>query len=301
MRMHPDAVAVSDDLARTLLARQFPKWVGLPIQRVGSTGTDHAIFRLGEEFAIRAPVRRSAAAQVDKEQAWLPRLEGRLPFPVPTPLAAGEPADGYPFRWSICRWLEGVNPGAEVGSSARFGADLGIFVSALRDIDPTGGPAPGKHNFGRGAPLSFRDVSTRAAISEVAKVDTGIADRALAAWGAGLVEADQNWRPVWIHGDLCPGNLLSTGHRLCGVLDFGGLAVGDPACDLIVAWNFLTDDGREAFKQAVAVDNPIWRRGRMWALSIALVQLPYYLHTNPSLASLARVCLERVFADHEHG
>ncbi|RIH90582.1 Phosphotransferase enzyme family protein [Calidithermus terrae] len=299
-RMHADELDTDASLVRRLLEAQFPQWAGLPVEPVRSAGTDNAIYRLGDGMAVRLPRIPAAAAQVDKEQLWLPRLAPLLPLPVPVPLAKGAPGEGYPWHWSVCRWLEGENATLErLAEAAQAAADLAHFVAALQRIDATGGPPPGPHNSGRGVPLAVRDGPTRAAIASLqGMLDAGAVT---AAWEAALQAPPHDGPPVWIHGDLQPGNLLAVGGRLSAVIDFGCLGVGDPACDLQAAWNLFTAEAREAFRSALGVDGATWARGRGWALSVALIALPYYQHTNPFLAGVARHTIREVLADHGHG
>lgn len=296
--MHEDQVTTSPDLVRALLADQFPQWSDLPIALIRSPGTDHAIYRLGEAMSVRLPLRPSAADQVEKEQTWAPRLAPHLPCPISRPLGLGAPGRDYPWKWSVCAWLEGDNPLAP-DKAAGWVKDLARFVLALQTLDAAGAPEPGRHNFGRGVHLAQRDAMTLKAIAE----SDGLIDieAARAAWAADLAAPAWAHPPVWIHGDLCPGNLLVADGRLAAVIDFGGLAAGDPACDLIVAWNLLSGAARQAYRAALDVDDATWARGRGWALSVALLQLPYYQHTNPALAANARLTIAAVLADHGLG
>lgn len=221
-----------------------------------------------------------------------------LPLAVPVPLGRGIPAAGYPSRWSVCRWLDGENATtqrlADLGEAA---TELAQFVAALQRIDPTGGPPPGPHNFFRGVPLSMRDGDTRAAIASLdGMLDT---DAVTTAWDVALRAAAWDGPPVWIHGDLSSENLLAVQGRLSAVIDFGGLGVGDPACDMMIAWDLFSGESREVFRAALAVDDATWARGRGWALSRALIFIPYYLDTNPAGAGNARRMIDEVLADHD--
>jgi aminoglycoside phosphotransferase (APT) family kinase protein len=294
--MHADEIATDAALVRRLLAEQFPAWVSLRIARVESSGTDNAIYRLGDELAVRLPRIASAVAQVAKELRWLPRLAPQLPLAIPVPLAKGSPAEGYPWDWSVCRWLDGDNATIErFGDPHQAAKDLANFVVALKRIDTADGPLAGAHNFGRGVPLAERDTATRAAI--VALGGTIDMAAATAAWEAALAAPAWDGPPVWIHGDLHSGNLLAADGRLSAVIDFGGLGVGDPACDLMVAWNLFSADTRESFRGAIAVDHPTWARGRGWALSFGLIALPYYRDRNPALAKIARHAIDEALGD----
>jgi aminoglycoside phosphotransferase (APT) family kinase protein len=299
-KMHADEFETDTALVRRLLTTQFPQWAQRSVLRVRSSGTDNAMFRLGPDMVVRLPRYPAAAAQVEKEQMWLPRLAPHLPFPIPVPLAEGLPGEGYPWRWSVCRWLEGENPlPQDLADASALANDLARFVLALRHIDPVGGPAPGLHNFGRGEPLARRDRITRKSIAALAGVID--VDAVTAAWDADLCAPAWSGAPTWIHGDLSAANLLTIQGRLSGVIDFGGLGVGDPACDLIVAWSLFDSDGRAAFRSALGADDADWARGRGWALAVALAAMPYYKDTNPELVARGRQVVAAILADHKTG
>jgi aminoglycoside phosphotransferase (APT) family kinase protein len=296
-KMHADEVDTDSSLVARLLAGQFPQWAHLPLSPVPCAGTDNAIYRLGDGLAVRLPRVAGATEQVDTEFRWLPRLAPHLPLAIPLPLALGHPAEGYPWSWSVCRWLEGESAQsqrpADLGQAAR---DLADFIKALQRINVGGWPPPGPPDSPRGGPLSTRDAPTRAAIAELSgMIDTGAVT---AAWNAALQVPQWHGPPLWTHGDLLPGNLLVHGGRVSAVIDFGCLGVGDPACDLIVAWALLSAQAREIFRAALAVDEATWGRGRGWALSIGLIALPYYEHTNPVFAATACRMIAEVLADH---
>ncbi len=295
-KMHAHEVDTDPALVSRLLASQFPQWAELPIEPVESSGTDNAIYRLGDDLAVRLPRVHGAAGQPAKEHEWLPRLAPLLPLPVPIPLAKGESGEGYPWSWTVVPWLEGETATLDRIADPREAArTLGEFVAALQRIDPPGGPAPGEHNSSRGVPLAERDHGTRAAIAALGdKID---ADAATAAWDAALETPVWPGPPVWLHGDLQSGNLLAVDGRLSAVIDFGCLGVGDPACDVMPAWTYLSADTRDAFRAALPVDDSTWARGRGWALSMGLVALPYYEITNPVLADVARHAIREVLAD----
>jgi aminoglycoside phosphotransferase (APT) family kinase protein len=296
-KMHADEIHTDVALVRRLVAGQFPQWAGLAIEPVPSAGTDNALYRLGDEMVVRLPRTQRTAGLVGKEFEWLPRLTPLLPVDVPLPLAKGIPAEGYPWAWSVNRWLEGENPiVGHISDPDSLARDLGGFVHALQRIDPTGGPPAGEHNFFRGVPLAMRDEPTRTAMAELqGTFDT---EAVTSAWEAALRTPATTGPPVWIHGDLAPGNLLLQRDRLTGVIDFGCLGVGDHAAELIVAWNLLPAHARTLFRTELDVDDATWDRGRGWALSVALIQLPYYRDTNPRLAANSRHVIREVLADH---
>ncbi len=295
--MHADEVDTSVALVRRLLAAQFPRWAALPVAPVPSAGTDNALFRLGAAMVVRLPRVPGAALQVEKEQRWLPELAPHLPLEIPTPLALGQPDAGYPWRWSVYRWLRGEQMSAgDFGASHEAARALAGFVLALQRLDPAGGPSPGAHNAYRGVPLARRDADTRTAIAALrGAYDAGALT---AAWEAALGAPLWTGPPVWLHGDLLPTNLLAAEGRLTGVVDFGLLGVGDPACDAMAAWTLFSAATRKVFRVALGADDATWARGRGWALSFGLIALPYYEQTNPVLAGIARRAVEEALADH---
>jgi aminoglycoside phosphotransferase (APT) family kinase protein len=294
--MHPDELDLDAGLVARLLAAQQPQWAGLDLSPVESAGTDHALYRLGGDMVVRLPRIPSAVAKVAKEQEWLPRLAPALPLAVPEPLAEGAPGEGFPWPWSVYRWLEGETAwSARPADEDDLGACMGRFVAALQAIDPAGGPPPGDHNSFRGAPLAGRDGEFRRALAALgSEIDAGAAT---AAWEGALAAAPWSDRPLWLHGDLLPGNLLVRDGRLDAVIDFGCLAVGDPACDLMAAWTVVTAAGRRQFREQVEADDAAWARGRGWAISQAVIAIPYYRQTNPALAGMGRRTVAEILGE----
>lgn len=291
-RLLTDDAGADASLVGRLLAAQFPRWAGLPIKRVYSAGTANAIFRLGNAMAVRLPRGHRAALQLRKEQRWLPQLVGQVPLAIPLPVEKGTPAEGYGWPWSVYRWVDGENATAErIVDGRQAAADLGGFVTALQHADATGGPPPGEHNFFRGVPLAERDSQTRFAIGSL----HGSFDNqaATTAWQRALAAPAWDRPPAWIHGDLHGVNLLARQGGLSAVLDFGCSGVGDPACDLMVAWTFLSAEHRDVFRTAAGVDDATWARGRGWALTVSLVALAYRQHRN----GLAQRTIAAVLAD----
>ena len=295
-QMHTGEVLVDEDLVRLLVDHQFPGWNHLPITPVQYSGTDNAIFRLGNDIVLRLPRIHWATAQVHKEHTWLPVLAPRLPLRVPAPLRKGAPGFGYPWHWAVHEWLEGESAlSAPVRDSAQAALDLAALVTALRRID-VAARSPALSG-GRGGPLADRHADVRAAIASLeGEIDI---DRVTDAWQTSLDAPPWRGDPVCIHGDLSPGNLIVNEGRLTAVIDFGDLTAGDPACDLMVAWNYLTGDSRQIFRAALSADDAIWARGRGWALSVALIALPYYLHTNPQIVATSRRTIQAILQDHE--
>lgn len=301
MPVHDAEVSIDAALVRRLVDSQFPRWSDLPLRPVASAGTDNALLRLGEEMVVRLPRIAAATQQAAKEHRWLPRLAPLLPLPIPTPVGRGTPGDGYPWSWSVYGWLPGeVGTAGSCADPTGSARALAGFIAALQRIPADGGPIPGEHNFHRGEPLSTRDVATRASIATLD--DPVEAAAATRAWEEALGAPTWDGPPTWIHGDLHAGNILLTHGTVSAVIDFGGLAIGDPACDLMAAWTFLPARAREVFRAAlaaagVAVADSAWARARGWALSMAVIALPYYRSRNPPLAIEARRWLGEVLTD----
>lgn len=264
-----DRTRITPAVVKCLVSRQFPYWAHLSVSPVELDGWDNRTFRLGDAKSVRLPSADGYAPQVDKEHRWLPVLAEHLPLAIPQPLARGRPGCGYPRPWSIYRWLEGRPATTEgIVDLTEFAVILSGFLGALYSVDTTEGPPAGSHSSFRGGPLSTYDEETRVVIAELAdeinpKAATEVWERALAA----------EWRgpSVWIHGDVAPSNLLVVDGHLAAVIDFGCCAVGDPACDTVIAWTFLAGPSRAAFQASLPVDEGTWVRGRGWALWKALL------------------------------
>lgn len=296
-RMHADEVDVDISVVFRLLTRQFPQWAGLPLKPVRPLGTDNALFRLGDEMVVRLPRRQRTSETLEKELQWLPTLAPHLPLAIPIPQGKGTPAEGYPFPWSVYTWLKGENATVEpVTDLQQLAIDLARFLAAFERVDAAGGPTPGEHNFFRGVPLRRRDEMTRTAIASLGRaIDS---EAVTAAWEAALRAPEWGRSPVWIHGDLDRRNILVEQGRLCGVIDFGCLGVGDPACDVMAAWKLLSPAARAIFRTALSVDEATWRRSRGWALSQALMALSYYSEeTNPILVLEAQRWMTEILGD----
>ena len=295
-RMHENELDIDEALVRRLLHGQFPRWANLPLQELPRAGTDNALFRLGEEMVVRLPRIDWAAGQAEKDHRWLSRLAPHLPLAIPVPVALGEAGETYPWRWSICPWLPGENPTREnVTDLDQAALDVAGFVRAMWRIDTAGGPGPGRKNAGRGGPLATRDDMVRRSLPEWETEFDGRALRAI--WDEALAAAEWDAAPVWVHGDLHPGNMLTCEGRICAVIDFGTLGVGDPAVEMIFAWYFLDRRSRAIYRKALDLDEAAWARGRGWAVSMALGTLPYYRDTNPGILAMARRALRQLLED----
>jgi aminoglycoside phosphotransferase (APT) family kinase protein len=288
--MHDGEVQTDVELVRRLLAGQFPQVAELPIRPVESYGTDHDIYRLGDDLSLRLPRIEWATGQATREAKWLPRLAPDLPLGVPVQLAMGQPAEEYPFEWSLYAWLPGENANGTIDDLERAAVDLAAFVTALRAIDTS--DAHRRSRGSRGAPLAELDEVVRRSVDELGdRIDR---DAALRSWGDSVNAPAWEGDEVWVHGDLLPGNLLVVEGRLSAVIDWGGLNVGDPACDLQPAWNVFDDASRQVYRAELGVDDASWLRGRGWALCQAVVALPYYWDTNPGMVRQASNAVTQV-------
>jgi aminoglycoside phosphotransferase (APT) family kinase protein len=300
--MSDDPTATSDkpvidvSVPRRLIDSQFPQWSDLPIEPVEFDGWDNRTFRLGSELSIRLPSGDWYAQQVEKEQRWLPVLAPQLPLPIPTPVAKGAPDAGFPYPWSVYRWLDGeLASRVPIGDPSEVASTLARFLNALGRADATGGPAPGRHNFFRGGPLATYEEEALEALEALGhEVPRGDVLRVWADAMATSWERD----PVWFHGDVATGNLLIRDRRLAAVLDFGSSGVGDPACDTVIAWTFFSGPSRDRFRAELDADAGTWSRGRGWALWKALISLVGHLERDAPDAALARRDIEQVLADY---
>ncbi|GAB3074923.1 aminoglycoside phosphotransferase family protein [Pedococcus soli] len=270
----PDGRAGIDaSVVRRLLHEQFPQWAGLPVRPVPVDGWDNRTYRLGEDLSVRLPTHERYVAGVAKEARWLPVLAPYLPLPVPEVVANGRPGPGYPHPWSVRRWVEGATASAstvpEGSASTRFALDLAGFLGALRAAPAAGGPLAGEHSFHRGGDLG---VYAEEAEEAFGRLEPGLAAGALDVFQTALTT---RWTgdPVWFHGDVATGNLLVRDERLAAVIDFGTSGVGDPACDLVIAWTFLAGRAREVFREAIGLDADTWARARGWAVWKSAVDL----------------------------
>lgn len=290
VKLHADELDIDAALVRRLLKTQFPDWAHLPLKPMGSSGTDNAMYQLGSDKVVRLPRLPGAVKALEHEYHWLPRLAPHLPIAVPTPLAKGEPGEGYTLPWAVYALLEGEN-GFEVHASnkTQFALDMAAFIQAFQRIDPTNAPASD-----RTTPRALGDY----AYEKIRIISDEFDAHALTrAWKAALEPADFQGTPVWTHGDLHGGNFMLHQDRLSAVIDFGYVGVGDPARELMLAWNDLDADSRPAFREALHVDDETWARGRGWALKMALVGLPYYRHTNLPFAKMCRYTIRQILGE----
>ncbi|HZG57312.1 aminoglycoside phosphotransferase family protein [Paenibacillus sp.] len=262
-------IQITIELVRRLIDSQFPKWRNLDIKPVDKSGHDNRTYRLGNEMTVRLPSHERYASAIEKELTWLPIFRPLLSLPIPIPIAKGEPADDYPLPWSINRWIDGDTVTHDnILDLNEFAEDLARFLKELEAIDASRGIPAGVQNFHRGGNLSVYDNETRSIIETL----SGPYDQKLLTeiWDLSLATRYQA-APLWLHGDVAVGNLLVKNGRLCGVIDFGTMGVGDPSSDLVMAWNFFDDSSREKFLNSMNFDEDTVHRARGWALWKALI------------------------------
>ncbi len=292
--MNDKSIMPTLDLACKLIAEQFPEYSNLLITDVEKQGHDNRTYRLGDHMLIRMPTAADYALKVPKEQELLPQLEKRLSICIPAPIKMGKPSADYPYPFSIYKWL----PGKSINllmltdqEKEQLAFDLAKFLKELQAISDAEGPEPGQHNWWRGDHVSVYDKGAREQIAELAEIiDAG---QALALWDHACA-TKWNKPPIWIHGDFAIGNILMDGGKLSAVIDFGGAAVGDPACDLVIAWTYLSGKAREAFISEIDLDEDTWLRGRAWALWKATFELCQIADKNSAEALLQKRIIEEV-------
>ncbi len=247
-------------------------------------------------MVVRLPSAEPYATQVEREQLWLPHLASRLSQSIPLPLALGQPQFGYPWKWSVYRWVKGeIALPERIGSLPVFARDLATFLRSLHTAATEGGPISGPSTFHRGGSLAIYDSEARRAIASLAaQLD---AEAVTSAWESAL-ESQWAQQAVWVHGDMAAGNLLVTNGRLCGVIDFGQCCIGDPACDLVPAWTLFDEEGRGAFRAGIGLDRATWARGRGWALWKALIVAARLAETNAWEGKRCWSTIESVLSDH---
>jgi aminoglycoside phosphotransferase (APT) family kinase protein len=285
--MHSDELEIDEQLVRRLLREQFPEWANLPLRRIEPGGTVNAIFRLGDELSARLARREGPTEPGGDEVNWLPTLAPLLPVDIPIPVAQGRPSNDYPWFWEIHTWVEGDTVPVEDIDAVQAARDLAALVEALQQVDPAGAPR------GRGIPLAERDREIRHWLARF-EGDPAVT----AEWERALAAPPWDGSPVWHHGDLDARNWLVRDGRICGVIDWGSMGVGDPACDVMVAWKLHSAAARDAFREALPTDDATWKRARGWALSQAVAILAYYTpENNPTLYREAESWLGLVLSE----
>lgn len=291
-----EEIKINTDLAKCLVSDQFPQWKDLDVCPVEPGGWDNRTFRLGKDKLLRFPSAAGYVAQVTKEHEWLPYLATKLPLIIPSPISRGKPGCGYPWQWSVYNWI----PGETVASrqqinKTKLAIKLANFLLTLYDIDTTDGPLAGEHNYYRGGDVKIYERETLKSLDLLkSKFDTALYKE---IWDSG---AETQWKfsPVWVHGDISPDNLLTNEYgELSAVIDFGLLSIGDPACDLAIAWSYFDDESREAFHDSLGIDEDTWKRGRAWALWKALIIVSGFSNSNTKAIAFSNRIIAEIMSD----
>lgn len=259
---------ITVDLAKKLIFEQFPQWSHLEIKPVKNSGHDNRTFHLGDDLTIRLPSGKKYEPQIQKEAKWLPVLAQHLSLPITAPVAKGKPTPEYPLAWSINRWLVGETVTHTNVDLQKFAIELARFLKELEAINAENGPQAGAHNFYRGGDLAVYIEEFEQALTQLPAGPQR--NHYQDIWTTALATKWEK-KPVWVHGDIAVGNLLVNDGHLSGVIDFGILGTGDPACDLVIAWTFFDSKSRKAFKEEMGLDDTTWQRGKGWALWKALI------------------------------
>lgn len=291
----PGSEEASLSVVQTLLDEQAPEFARLPLEVLSNTGSDNTLYRLGTDFVVRFPRFPDADRRLAVELDWLPRLSG-LPVPVPEVVYAGGPSGTYPFRWAVLRWLNGIDAWDarhhEGWFAPSLGHDLAAVVNHLRGTPVDHAPIrqPGE----RGGPLRALEARLRWWLERA----DGLVDvrKVTRLWDECLVSGDGEVRPVVVHGDLIPGNLLVADARLTAVVDWGALGAGDPAQDLVPAWAVLDSAGAAAFCEDLDVDEPTWLRARGFALEQAIGGVVTYVPRRHPLGEVMQRTLHRLLS-----
>ncbi|MFH8928967.1 aminoglycoside phosphotransferase family protein [Streptomyces pristinaespiralis] len=298
MTLHENEIPVDETLVRSLLTAQRPEWADLPLSPAGA-GTENTMYRLGDDLLVRLPRTADKGQSLRKEQEWLPRLAPLLTCPIPEPVHAGTPTAAFPTVWSVHRWIDGDQAGPDtVRDWSAFGADLAAVVGELHGIDLMGATRVDDLSWYRGGGLRPCDewigrcfADCRATVGPELDVDT-----LEQLWRAALELPEPSSPHVWLHGDLKPTNLLVREGRLRAVIDFGALSVGFPDAEHSTVWD-LPSQARQAYRDALSLDDVTWDRARAWAIAVGVSGISYYWHTYPAFVAECRARLGAILAD----
>ncbi len=260
---------ISIELVKELIDSQFPEYSQYELTEVDFQGVDNRTFRIGNKYLARLPSAKCYEGQVLKEQKFLPLLKIHLSYNIPTFVKIGKPSKNYPFNWSIYEWIEGksLNLVDQEIQTPVFKKDLAIelanFLNELHKIPIESGVNSGKHNFYRGSHPRvyeknfFEDLEELKHIFNIEKLKK--------IWQENIKPSYKE-TPVWVHGDIAIGNLLIQKSKLHAILDFGCMAIGDPACDLVIYWNYFDFQSAKIFKSTLNLSEDVWQRAKCWHL-----------------------------------
>lgn len=291
-------IIINEHVVLSLIQEQFPEYKNFAIHPIKTQGHDHTTFHLGDNLLIRLPNAQCYASKVEKEQEWLPKLAPHLSVIIPKPIALGQPSLNYPFHWSIYQWISGESANNLDKNNLNLNdiaLSIAQFLQELESIDIKNGPKPGAHNFYRGASLWKYHKETKNALQKLSYfMDVAPYEQ---LWFQAIQASLLN-PPVWIHGDMAPGNIIVENNQLKAVIDFSGIAVGDPACDLVMAWTYFDEASRIIFKKNLSFDETVWTRAQGWALWKALITLASIQNLESQSAIDQLQILKTIIEDH---
>jgi aminoglycoside phosphotransferase (APT) family kinase protein len=296
----PDKITLDVSQVATLIQSQFPEYADLPIKPVSPMGWDNLTFHLGDDLLIRMPSAQRYADKVQKEHYWLPRLASHLSLAIPEPIALGKPSAAYPWHWSIYQWIQGQSADSlQLQHAKTLAIALAKFLNELHHAPTNGAPPSGAHNFYRGGDLSVYDSETTSAIAQLK--DYVDASAATSVWKRALTST-WDGQALWVHGDLSSGNILINEGKLTAIIDFSGICIGDPSCDLVIAWTYLSKASRTSFKTTLdaTMDAETWARARGWALWKALITLVDIKDKSSKTATVQKKIIQAIIEEHAH-
>lgn len=288
------------ELAKRLIVSQFPEYADLNLIEVEQQGHDNKTYRIGNNMLIRMPTAESYALKVPIEQELLPKLAKHLSIAIPAPIKMGKSSEDYPYPFSIYKWVDGRSANHIAFDEQlleNIGYQLAKFLKELHAITDVEGPAPGQHNWWRGCHISVYDEAAREQITNLG--DFIDADSALELWKKACV-TKWNKPPIWIHGDFAVGNIIIKSNKLSGIIDFGGTAIGDPACDLVIAWTFLNGKARDIFISTMDLDESTWLRARGWALWKSTFELCNIADKKSPEAKMQKIIIDELICKEEN-
>jgi len=255
---------------KKILSQQFPQYAHLDIRKVIKSGHDNRTFHLGNDFSLRFPSALEYSTQVQKEHSYCKRLQKSISIQITNPIELGKPSELYPYHFSINQWIDGESINSiNIIDKNQLAKDCAKFLVELKRCDTQDSIQPGLHNFFRGGDLSVYHEETINAIQQCRDFNhTQLFD----IWNKGTISKHTEDK-VWIHGDFERDNILIRNGKLYAVIDFGNMAVGDPACDYVIAWTYFDKSSRAIFLENLHLDQATINRAKAWALWKALITL----------------------------
>ena len=288
------------DLVRQLVREQAPQLARLPISPSLDAGSSNWVFRLCDELAVRLPRTDGYVPDLLHEVRWLPHIADKLPAPVPRVVAVGDPSEQFPHPWTIVSWVAGDLPGTlDAAQQARLAVTLGGFLRTLHAID-TDGASAGSADWGYRCGEPVTDAIDGWADRAAAELADLFDERAVReAWRLLRDVPPATEPPCLVHCDVSAENVLvRSDGSLAGVIDFGGMGVGDRSIDFLYAWSMLDAPAREQFRKVADVDEETWIRARAWSfVGPGLLTLANYRGTMPVRTERLSTLVEAVAAE----